>query len=31
MTFAVKVLPRPKPEPEFCEEWVGQTESAWMM
>jgi hypothetical protein len=31
MTFAVKVLPRPKPEPEFREEWWGQTESAWMV
>lgn len=31
MTFAVKVLPRPNPEPEFRGEWVGQPESAWMM
>ncbi len=31
MTFAVKVLPRPNPEPEFRGEWVGQSESAWMM
>jgi hypothetical protein len=32
MTFATKVLPRQKPEPEFREEWVGDSaENAWMM